>query len=190
MVVATLLRRWSKKVFTNNVVTAIKITVSLIRLSILQPNKSYSKRRCHCSIVLLFFSVLFCYFFTHISERSIVNTLNDARSNPLLDETMSSPPVLHMAIHHYSVSKSSVGENLSIRMTKTRFYEPAKLSTPAKPLFSLKPLDANLVEVIVILGLPQLVPAISVHKTLQANDVIKFRTAPRGKLKTENGRYQ
>ena len=59
-----------------------------ITLSILQPKKSYSKRRCHCSIVLLFFSVLFWYFFTHISERSILNTLNDVRSNLLLDETM------------------------------------------------------------------------------------------------------
>ena len=62
-------------------------------ISYLQPNNSYSKRRCHCSIVLFFCSVLFCYFFTHISERSIQNTLNDARSNPLLDETMGSPPV-------------------------------------------------------------------------------------------------
>ena len=40
-------------------------------------------------------------------------------------------------------------------MTETRFFEPARLSTPAKPLFSLKPLDANLVEVIVIQGLPE-----------------------------------
>ena len=32
-------------------------------------------------------------------------------------------------------------ENPSIRITKTRFYEPARLST--KPLFSLKPLDAT-----------------------------------------------
>lgn len=62
-------------------------------ISYLQPNKSNSKRRCHCSIVLFFCSVLFSYFFTHISERSIQNTLNDARSNPLLDETMSSSPV-------------------------------------------------------------------------------------------------
>jgi len=60
---------------------------------------------------------------------------------------------------------------------------------PPKPLLSLKPLDANLVEVIVILGLPQLVSATSAHKTLQANDVKKFKTTPRGKLKTENGRY-
>ena len=35
-------------------------------------------------------------------------------------------------------------------MTETRFYEPARLSTPPKPLLSLKPLDANLVDVIVI----------------------------------------
>ena len=28
-------------------------------------------------------------------------------------------------------------------MTETRFYEPASLSTPPKPLFSLKPLDAT-----------------------------------------------
>ena len=35
-------------------------------------------------------------------------------------------------------------------MTETRFYEPARLSTPPKPLFSLKLLDADLVEVIVI----------------------------------------
>ena len=38
-------------------------------------------------------------------------------------------------------------------MTETRFYEPARLSTPPKPFFSLKPLDTNLVEVIVIYGL-------------------------------------
>ena len=41
-------------------------------------------------------------------------------------------------------------ENPYIRMTETRFYEPARLSTPPKPLFSLKLLDADLVEVIVI----------------------------------------
>ena len=35
-------------------------------------------------------------------------------------------------------------------MTETKFYEPARLSAPPKPLFSLKPLDANQVEVIVI----------------------------------------
>ena len=35
-------------------------------------------------------------------------------------------------------------------MTETRFYEPARLSIPPKPLLSLKPLDTNLVEVIVI----------------------------------------
>ena len=34
-------------------------------------------------------------------------------------------------------------ENPSIRMTETRFYEPARLSTLVKPLFSLKPLDAT-----------------------------------------------
>ena len=62
-------------------------------ISYLQLNNSYSKRRCHCSIVLFFCSVLFWYFFTHISERSIQNTLNDVRSNPLLDETLGSPPV-------------------------------------------------------------------------------------------------
>ena len=28
-------------------------------------------------------------------------------------------------------------------MTETRFYKPARLSTPSKPLFSLKPLDAT-----------------------------------------------
>ena len=39
-------------------------------------------------------------------------------------------------------------------MTETRVYEPTRLSTPPKPLFPLKPLDANLDEVIVILGLP------------------------------------
>ena len=33
---------------------------------------------------------------------------------------------------------------------RDQVYEPARLSTPPKPLFSLKPLDANLVEVIVI----------------------------------------
>ena len=32
-------------------------------------------------------------------------------------------------------------------MTETRFYEPARLSTPPRPLFSLEPLDANLVKV-------------------------------------------
>ena len=31
-------------------------------------------------------------------------------------------------------------------MTETRFYEPARLSTPPKPLFSLKQPDADLVE--------------------------------------------
>ena len=28
-------------------------------------------------------------------------------------------------------------------MTETKFYEPARLSTPPKPLFSLKPLDTT-----------------------------------------------
>ena len=36
-------------------------------------------------------------------------------------------------------------------MTETRFYEPARLSTPAKLLFSLKPLDANLVELVEVI---------------------------------------
>ena len=34
-------------------------------------------------------------------------------------------------------------ENPEIRMTETRLYEPVRLSIPAKPLFSLKPLDAT-----------------------------------------------
>ena len=38
---------------------------------------------------------------------------------------------------------SAFYENPSIRMTETRSYEPARLSTPPKPLFSLKPLDAT-----------------------------------------------
>ena len=33
---------------------------------------------------------------------------------------------------------------------RDQVYEPARLSIPPKPFFSLKPLDANLVEVIVI----------------------------------------
>ena len=33
-----------------------------------------------------------------------------------------------------------------------------------------------------------MVPARTVYKTLQANEVIKFKMAPRGKLKTKNGR--
>ena len=49
-----------------------------------------------------------------------------------------------------SGSATNYLENPYIKMTKARFYEPARLSTPPKPLFSLKPLDANLVEVIVI----------------------------------------
>ena len=86
-----------------------------------------------------FFSSQFCYFFTHISERSIVNTLNDARSNLLFDETMSSPPVSYgnPPPHSFSVFKPSVGYRY--------------LS--------------------------------AVHKTLRANDVIKFKMPPRGKLK-------
>ena len=35
-------------------------------------------------------------------------------------------------------------------MTETRIYEPARQSSPPNPLFSLKPLDANLVDIIVI----------------------------------------
>ena len=35
-------------------------------------------------------------------------------------------------------------------MTETRIYEPARQSSPPNPLFSLKPLDANLVEIFVI----------------------------------------
>ena len=38
---------------------------------------------------------------------------------------------------------------LKTTMTETRFFEPARLSIPPKPLFSVKPLNANLVEVIV-----------------------------------------
>ena len=34
-------------------------------------------------------------------------------------------------------------KGVSIRMTETRFYEPARLSFPPKPLFLLKPLDAT-----------------------------------------------
>ena len=50
------------------------------------------------------------------------------------------------------ILESFLFENPSIRTTETRFHEPARLSTPPKPLFSLKPLDAtrhNLVEVVV-----------------------------------------
>ena len=58
------------------------------------------------------------------------------------------------AIRH-NTDPVSHGENPEITMTETRFYEPARLSTlRPKPLFSLKLLDANLVEVIVIWGLP------------------------------------
>ena len=38
--------------------------------------------------------------------------------------------------------KQSRQKILPITMTETRFYEPARLSTPSKPLFSLKLLDA------------------------------------------------
>ena len=38
--------------------------------------------------------------------------------------------------------KAAKKENLSIRTSETRFYEPARLSTPPKPLFSLKQLNA------------------------------------------------
>ena len=38
-------------------------------------------------------------------------------------------------------------------MTETKIYEPARMSTPPKPLFSLQTMDANLVKVIVIQGL-------------------------------------
>ena len=39
--------------------------------------------------------------------------------------------------------KQSIQKILSITITETRFYEPPRLSTPPKPLFSLKPLDAT-----------------------------------------------
>ena len=42
------------------------------------------------------------------------------------------------------------GQKSFNNLTETRFYEPTRLSTPPKHLLSLKPLDANLVEVIVI----------------------------------------
>ena len=151
-----------------------------ITLSILQPNKSYSKRRCHCSIVLLFFSVLFWYFFTHISERSILNTLNDVRSNLLLDETIT---LFSFQVLSWwkSYNKNDRDQVLWAHETKHPTQTLVFTETAGRH---------NLVEVIVILVLLQLVPPISVHKKLQANDVIKFRTAPRGKVKTENGRYQ
>ena len=41
------------------------------------------------------------------------------------------------------ILESFLFENPSIRTTETRFHEPARLSTPPKPLFSLKPLDAT-----------------------------------------------
>ena len=151
-----------------------------IALSILQPKKSYSKRRCHCSIVLLFFSVLFWYFFTHISERSILNTLNDVRSNLLLDETMT---LFSFQVLSWwkSYNKNDRDQVLWAHETKHPTQTLVFTETAGRH---------NLVEVIVILVLLQLVPPTSVHKKLQANDVIKFWTAPRGKVKTENGRYQ
>ena len=39
--------------------------------------------------------------------------------------------------------KQSRQKILPITMTETRFYEPARMSTPSKPLFSLKPLDTT-----------------------------------------------
>ena len=61
-----------------------------------------------------------------------------------------------------SFSRTAAGnrENSQITMTETRFYEPARLNTPPRPLSSLKPLDANLVEVIVIEGLPIIEPTV------------------------------
>ena len=61
-----------------------------------------------------------------------------------------------------SFSRTAAGnrENPQITMTETRFYEPARLNTPPRPLSSLKPLDANLVEVIVIEGLPIIEPTV------------------------------
>ena len=41
------------------------------------------------------------------------------------------------------ILESFLFENPLIRTTETRFHEPARLSTPPKPLFSLKPLDAT-----------------------------------------------
>ena len=39
--------------------------------------------------------------------------------------------------------KPRLYKGVSIRMTETRFYEPARLSFPPKPLFLLKPLDVT-----------------------------------------------
>ena len=41
------------------------------------------------------------------------------------------------------VSSAVLVENPSTTTTETRFYEPARLSTPPKPLLSLKPLDVT-----------------------------------------------
>ena len=76
-------------------------------------------------------------------------------------------------------------------MTETRFYGPARLiylfikinsffllSTPwPKPLFSLKPLDAmhNLVEVIVIYGLPRKVLGIFKEEPCRLKSVNEYR---------------
>ena len=40
---------------------------------------------------------------------------------------------------HHNVKR----ENSSVRTKESRFYEPARLSTPSESLFSLKPLDAT-----------------------------------------------
>ena len=45
----------------------------------------------------------------------------------------------------FSTLNDHFERNPSITMTETRFYEPARLSNPPKPLFSLKQLNANLV---------------------------------------------
>ena len=65
-------------------------------------------------------------------------------------------PLKHIQTRHVLTSSPGacrfrhIGKKiLKKTMTKTRIYEPARLSTPPKPLFSLKPLHANLVEVIV-----------------------------------------
>ena len=119
-----------------------------ITLSVLQPNKSYNKRRCHCSIVLLFCSVLFSYFFTHISERSILNTLNDVRSNPLLDETMT---LFSFQVLSWwkSYNKNDRDQVLWAHETKHPTQTLVFTETAGRH---------NLVEVIVILVLLQLVP--------------------------------
>ena len=101
MLVATLSRRTKdgarKRLRTTSLLQSKCTTVSLLRC------RFYSQKRATVNDVVIapsfFFSSQFCCFFTHISERSIVNTLNDARSNLLFDETMSSHP-FHMGIHH------------------------------------------------------------------------------------------